>query len=188
VRGRWSGNGRRTGWILPPSSLAAGRNGLGRRLRLAGARRLKLERELPGVALGGTTELHPLQPRDDLLQLGVLQFAELKSATQIREHVGEMLRQRQQRGRFSGPSLVVAIHARTILRIASRAIQKNTALPIDFCRCGDHTAVGCAGAGSSTARRQSIPSISIDSCAFDSRTTPSSVVGQTKRPFSSRLA
>ena len=80
-----------------------------RRIGLAG--RIEIEDELPGMALRGMAKLHPLQSRDDLLELRVLQLAELKPALQFADRIGEFLRPRQQRCGVRGPSLVVAIHA-----------------------------------------------------------------------------
>src|SRR5262249_51260139 len=50
------------------------------------------------------------------------------------------------------------------------------------------TSIGWVGAGGATVRRQSIASLNSANCAGVSVIAPSTIGGQTKRPFSSRLA
>ena len=51
-----------------------------------------------------------------------------------------------------------------------------------------HTNTGCGNGGGAGVRRQSIASISTENCAGESVIGPSIIGGQTKRPFSRRLA
>jgi hypothetical protein len=51
-----------------------------------------------------------------------------------------------------------------------------------------HTNTGCGDGGGASVRRQSIASISTENCAGVSVIVPSTIGGQTKRPFSRRLA
>jgi len=66
------------------------------------------------------------------------------------------------------------------------AISRSTIVKYESVLC--QTSIGRIGAGGVIVRRQSIASISTANCAGDSVIAPSTIGGQTKRSFSSRLA
>src|SRR6266436_555205 len=90
----------------------------------------KVEHELPRVTFGRTAELHPLQPRNDLLELFVLQLRDPEPLAQRRHSIVELLGQRQKLARSCWPR-VVTIHAAT-LRNAIRTIQTYRLSSADF--------------------------------------------------------
>src|SRR5277367_4176290 len=76
------------------------------------------------MALRRMAEPDPLQSRDDLLELRVLQLTQLEPALQFGDRIGEFLRPRQQRAGIRGPSLFAAIHAADSMQSESRDPEK----------------------------------------------------------------
>ena len=169
---------------------SGGGGGVGRRLGaggvrgLAGLQFLEPQFELLDLAadpLRGAAELHPAQLGD--LELELLDLQRLDLHRRLRRLQLALAGQREgaQRVRIGGQFGGGERHA---TELSSPDWSRTRIKESELCQ----TSIGCCGGGGATVRRQSIASISRENCAGVSVIAPSTIGGQTKRPFSSRLA
>jgi len=177
---------RLTLWFFPHASWRLGLAGFGPGdiLGRAGLQLFKLQLQLfdlAGDALGGPAKLHPAQPGNLKAQFFDLQRLQLHRGLGRLQLTLAGQREGAQGGWISGQFGRGERHAQTYQGLPRRTrIQAESVMR--------QTSIGCAVGGGAIVRRQSIASTRMENCAGVSVIAPSTIGGQTKRPFSSRLA